>query len=45
MQLSDLLVYIILFVASFAIGCAHGLKSDIADRREAMREGAWRRAA
>lgn len=45
MQLSDLLVYAFLFVAAFAIGCAHGLKSDIAEQREAMKEGAWHRAA
>jgi hypothetical protein len=45
MPLFDLLVYAILFVVSFAIGLAHGRKSDIAERREAMKEGAWHRAA
>ena len=45
MQLFDLLVYAFLFAVSFAAGFAHGMKSDIADRREAMKAGAWRQAA
>lgn len=45
MELSDLLVYAFLFVVSLAAGFAHGMKSDIADRREAMKAGDWRRAA
>lgn len=45
MQLSDLLIYIALFVASFALGCAHGARSDIARQREILRQGAFRRAA
>jgi hypothetical protein len=45
MPLSDLLLYIALFLVSFALGCAHGAKCDIADRREAMKRAAFRRAA
>ncbi len=45
MQLSDLLVYAFLFVVSLAAGFAHGMKSDIADRRETMKAGTWRQAA
>jgi hypothetical protein len=45
MPLYELLAYAILFVVSFALGFAHGRKSDIAERREAMKEGAWHRAA
>lgn len=45
MQLSDLLVYAFLFFVSLAAGFAHGMKSDIADRREAMKAGTWRQAA
>lgn len=45
MRLADLLVYIALFLASFALGCAHGAKSDIADRREAMKRLTFHRAA
>lgn len=44
MQLSELLIYIVLFLASFALGFVHGAKSDIADQREAIRRGALRRA-
>ena len=36
MPLSDLLLYIIVFAAAFAFGCAHGVKSDIADQRKAI---------
>jgi hypothetical protein len=45
MQLIDLLVYVFLFAVSLAAGFAHGMKSDIADLREASKAGAWRRAA
>jgi hypothetical protein len=45
MQLSDLLVYAFLFFVSLAAGFAHGIKSDIADRRKAMKAGYWRQAA
>jgi hypothetical protein len=45
MQLSELLVYIALFLVSFALGCVHGAKCDIADRREAMKRAAFHRAA
>jgi hypothetical protein len=34
MPLPDLLLYVIVFAAVFAFGCAHGLSSDIADRRK-----------
>lgn len=40
MRLSDLLVYAFLFFVSLAAGFVHGMKSDIADRREAMKAGA-----
>ncbi|HZW37645.1 MAG TPA: hypothetical protein VFF01_11925, partial [Candidatus Deferrimicrobiaceae bacterium] len=36
MPLSHLLLYVIVFAAAFAFGCAHGVKSDIADRRKAV---------
>jgi len=45
MRVSDHLIYLFLFVVSFAIGCAHGMKHDIADQREATKEGTWHRAA
>jgi hypothetical protein len=34
MPLSDLLLYVIVFAAVFAFGCAYGVNSDIADRRK-----------
>jgi hypothetical protein len=37
--LLDLLLYIILFAVAFAFGCAHGVKSDIADQRKAVSPG------
>jgi hypothetical protein len=36
MPLSDLLLYAVLFAVVFAFGCAHGVKSDIADQRKAV---------
>ena len=45
MLLADLLAYIVLFFVAFAVGCAHGMKCDIADQRKAMAEEALHRAA
>lgn len=36
MPLSELLLYVVVFAVVFAFGCAHGMKSDIADRRKAL---------
>jgi hypothetical protein len=45
MRLSELLLYVALFLVSFALGCVHGAKSGTADLREAMKRTALRRAA
>lgn len=45
MQLSELFIYIVLFLVPFALGCVHGVKSDIAVQREAMKQEALHRAA
>jgi hypothetical protein len=45
MTLSELLTYFVLFAVPFLLGCAHGMRCDIAEKRQAMKEPAWHRAA
>jgi hypothetical protein len=45
MSLSELLAYFFLFAVPFLLAFAHGMSCDIADRRQSMKDEAWRRAA